>query len=140
MDIKMGDDTITLINIGRNAHTASDVVVYLHKRKMLFGGDVILNKQAPVFMGVADPDGYLYALDMLPKQFDIQKIVPGHGAVGGIEIITNFRQYFVDMNTAANDDSKKDELVTKYKDWVQMPIFMSPGATISAIKKKAQKK
>jgi glyoxylase-like metal-dependent hydrolase (beta-lactamase superfamily II) len=140
MDIKMGDDTITLINIGRNVHTASDVVVYLHKRKMLFGGDVILNKQAPVFMGVADPDGYLYALNMLPKLFDIQKIVPGHGTVGGIEIITNFRQYFVDMNTAANDDSKKDELVAKYKDWVQMPIFMSPGATISAIKKKAQKK
>ena len=140
MDIKMGDDTVTLINLARNAHTASDVVVYLHKRKMLFGGDLILNKQAPVFMGVADPDGYLFALEMLPKQFGIQKIVPGHGAVGGIEIITNFRQYFADMNTAANDESKKDELVAKYKDWVQMPIFMSPGATISRIKKKAQMK
>ena len=140
MDIKMGDVTVTLINLARNAHTASDVVVYLHKRKMLFGGDLILNKQAPVFMGVADPDGYLFALEMLPKQFGIQKIVPGHGAVGGIEIITNFRQYFADMNTAANDESKKDELVAKYKDWVQMPIFMSPGATISRIKKKAQMK
>src|ERR1035437_9316225 len=140
MDIKMGDDTVTLLNLARNAHTESDVVVYLHKRKMLFGGDVILNKQAPVMTGVADPDGYLSALDMLPKKFDIQKIVPGHGTIGGIEIITNFRQYFIDMNTAANDESKKDELIAKYKDWVQMPVFMSPNATISAIKKKAQMK
>src|ERR1017187_6944838 len=87
MDIKMGDDTATLFNLAKNIHTASDVVVYLHKRKMLFGGDVILNKQAPAIMGIADPYGYVAALEMLPKQFNIQKVVPGHGAIGGIEII-----------------------------------------------------
>ncbi|MGZ3885711.1 MAG: MBL fold metallo-hydrolase [Bacteroidia bacterium] len=136
-DIKMGDDTVTLFNFGRNAHTQSDVFVYLHKRKMLFGGDVILNKQVPVMMGSADPDGYIAALDELPKQFDVQKIVPGHGETGGMEIIENFRQYFNDMKTAAADDSKKGELVAKYRDWGQIPVLMSPGATISAIKKKA---
>jgi len=140
MDIKMGDDTVTLYNLAKNVHTASDIVVYLHKRKMLFGGDVILNKQAPAILGVSDPDGYLMAFDLLPKQFDIQKIVPGHGAIGGIEVINDFRQYFIDMKTAANDASKKDELVAKYKDWGQVPVFMSPGATISAIKKKADQK
>ena len=140
MDIKMGDDTVTLLNLAKNAHTASDVVVYLHKRKMLFAGDLILNKQAPVLMSGADPDGYLSVLEILPTQFDIQKIIPGHGAIGGIEILNNFRQYFLDMNTAANDESKKEELVAKYKDWVQLPVFMSPSATISAIKKKAQLK
>ncbi|HXU26310.1 MAG TPA: MBL fold metallo-hydrolase [Bacteroidia bacterium] len=140
MDIKMGDDTVTLYNLAKNVHTASDIVVYLHKRKMLFGGDVILNKQAPAIMGVADPDGYLLAFDLLPKQFDIQKVVPGHGPIGGIEIIDNFKQYFIDMKTAASDASKKDELIAKYKDWGQIPMFMSPGATISAIKKKAEQK
>ncbi|HXA02925.1 MAG TPA: MBL fold metallo-hydrolase [Cytophagaceae bacterium] len=137
MDIKMGDDTVTIFNLDRNAHTASDVFVYLHKRKMLFGGDVILNKQAPALLGVADMDGYMEAFDMLPKQFDIVKIVPGHGPMGGIEIMENFRQYFNDMKIAAKDDSKKDELVAKYNDWVQVPFIMSPGATINAIKKKA---
>jgi glyoxylase-like metal-dependent hydrolase (beta-lactamase superfamily II) len=140
MDIKMGDDTVTLLNLAKNVHTASDIVVYLHKRKMLFGGDVILNKQAPAIMGVSDPDGYLMAFDMIPKQFDIQKIVPGHGAVGGIEVINDFKQYFIDMKTAATNQSKKDELVAKYKDWGQIPMFMSPGATISAIKKKGEQK
>lgn len=140
MDIKMGDDTVTLYNLAKNVHTASDVVVYLHKRKMLFGGDVILNKQAPAILGVANPDGYLEEFDALPKQFDIMKVVPGHGAIGGIEIIDNFRQYFIDMKTAASDASKKDELIAKYKGWGQIPIFMSPGATISAIQKKAAQK
>ena len=138
IDIKMGDDTVTLFNFGKNAHTASDIFVYLHKRKMLFGGDVILNKQAPVLLGTASADGYMEAFDVLPKMFDIQKVVPGHGAMGGIEIINNFKQYFIDMETAATDDSKKDELVAKYKDWNQIPFLMSPGATISALKKKAK--
>jgi len=142
MDIKMGDDTVTLLNLAKPIHTASDIVVYLHKRKMLFGGDVILNKQAPAIFGVADsdPDGYLATFDMLPKLFDIQKVMPGHGPIGGIEIIDNFRQYFLDMKMAANDVSKKDELVAKYKDWGQIPFLMSPGATISAFKKKANQK
>lgn len=140
MDIRMGDETVTLLNLGRNVHTSSDVVVYLQKRKMLFSGDVVLNHQIPVVMGTADPDGYVWAFDMLSKQFDIQKVVPGHGPVGGPEMIDTFRQYFADMKTAASDESKKDELLAKYKDWNQLPIVMSPGATIRAIKKKAEAK
>jgi glyoxylase-like metal-dependent hydrolase (beta-lactamase superfamily II) len=138
MNIKMGDDTATLFNLGRKSHTASDVVVYLHKRKMLFCGDVVLNKQAPVLIGTADADGYMAAFDLLPKKFDILKIVPGHGELGGPELITIFKQYFLDMQTAALDPSKKEELVAKYKDWGQLPIFMSPGATIRYYKNKKQ--
>jgi cyclase len=141
MDIKMGDDTATILNIDRNAHTESDVVVYLHKRKMLFAGDVILNKQVPALIGdIADPAGYVEDFNMLTKRFNIEKVVPGHGPMGGIEIIENFRQYFSDMETAAKDDSKKSELVAKYKDWVQVPLIMSPGATISTIKKRNEAK
>ncbi|MFI5148233.1 MAG: MBL fold metallo-hydrolase [Bacteroidia bacterium] len=134
--IAMGTDSVTIYNMGKNIHTASDVVVYLHRRKMLFTGDLVLNKQAPVIMGVADPEAYLEAFDMLPKLFDIQQVVPGHGINGGKEIIDTFRQYFLDMKAAAADDSKKAELTAKYKDWNQIPILMSPGATIDAFKKK----
>jgi len=136
MDIKVGDDTVTIFNFAKTINTVSDVVVYFHKRKILFAGDIILNKQVPVLTENSDPDAYISAFDSLPKQFDIEKIVPGHGAIGGLELIDNFRQYFIDMKTAATDDSKKDELVAKYKDWVQLPFFMSPDATINAIKKK----
>ena len=146
MDIPMGDDTATILNlagkqtgVGKTIHTSSDVVVYLHRRKMLFAGDVILNKQAPVLLGDANPDGYIAAMDWLPKQFDIQKIVPGHGEIGGIEVLNNFRQYFIDMKTAAADASKEDELVAKYKDWRQIPRIMSPGATVRFIRGRNEK-
>jgi cyclase len=139
MDIRMGNDTVTILNLAKNIHTPSDVVVYLHKRKMLFTGDVVLNKQAPVLLGNADPEGYLAAFDWLQKRFPILLVVPGHGDVGGPEVIDTFRQYFKDMKLAASDPSKEEELLAKYKDWNQLPIVMSPSATISAFKKKQVK-
>ena len=139
MDVKMGDDTATIFNLGKNVHTASDVMVYLHKRKMLFGGDVILNKQVPAIMGVADPYGYVATFEMLPKNYDIKTIVPGHGPIGGMEVIENFKGYFNDMILAAADGSKKDQMIEKYDGWAQVPVIMSPGATIKAIEKKMKK-
>ncbi len=136
MDIRMGDDTLTLFNLARNAHTESDVVAYLHRRKLLFGGDVILNGQVPALHGAADPQGYMDAFKELPQKFHIEKIVPGHGPVGGLEVIESFRHYFLDMETAAEDKSQKDALVAKYRDWTQVPIMMSPGATISKLEEK----
>ena len=134
MDLKMGDETATIVNLAKNIHTESDVVVYLQKRKMLFCGDLVLNKQCPVLMGKSNPSNYLSAFDWLSTNFDIQTIVPGHGKMGGKEIIDEFRTYFNDMKTAAIDNSKKPDLIAKYKDWGQIPVVMSPGATISAFK------
>jgi glyoxylase-like metal-dependent hydrolase (beta-lactamase superfamily II) len=135
MEIPMGDDTATIFNLNKMVHTSSDVMVYLHRRKMLFAGDVILNKQVPVVMGKADPEGYMAVMKELPVEFDIQKIVPGHGAVGGMEILNTFKQYFLEMKLAAQDPSKEKELIAKYKDWNQIPMLMSPGATIKRFKK-----
>ena len=135
LTLKMGDETVTIVNLAKNIHTQSDIVVYLHKRKMLFAGDIILNRAAPFILGFADPEGYLTTLDAFPKQFDIQTVVPGHGELGGIELISNFKQYFNDMKVAAQDDTQKEKLMAKYKDWKQIPIFMSPNATVNAFKK-----
>lgn len=134
LDIPMGDDTVTLLTFNFKAHTVGDVFVYLHRRKMLFGGDVILNGQVPSINN-GTPEGYLTAFDMLEKEFDIEQIVPGHGSTGGIEILQNFRQYFLDMKTAANDESKADELIDKYKDWTQVPLLMSSQNVVDAFKK-----
>ena len=142
MDFKVGDEWVTILNLGKNIHTISDVVVYLHNRKMLFAGDVILNKQVPAIFKKhgASVNGYLNAFDFLTKEFDIQTVVPGHGDIGGVEVINNFRQYFIDMKTAANDPSKESEYKEKYKDWRQIPFLMSPSATIGFIKEEGEQK
>jgi glyoxylase-like metal-dependent hydrolase (beta-lactamase superfamily II) len=133
---KVSDETVTVLNLGFDAHTQSDVVVYLSNRKMLFAGDVVLNKAIPALFKKYDASsaGYLKAFDLMEKRFDIKTVVPGHGDIGGPEVIDNFRNYFRDMQTAAQDDSKKGELTAKYKDWNQIPIVMSPGATIRYMK------
>ena len=40
------------------------------------------------------------------------------------------------MKIVAADKSKKDKLVGKYKDWMQVPVLMSSGAVIEAFEKK----
>ena len=134
IDVKMGDDTVTIFTLNVKSHTVSDVFVYLHKRKLLFGGDVILNGQVPSINN-GDPEGYLVAFDRLQKDLDIQRIVPGHGPTGGIEILDNFRQYFNDMKAAATDPSKEDELLAKYKEWTQVPMLMSSTNVVDGFKK-----
>ena len=128
---KVGDETVTILNLPWSAHTQSDVFVYLSNRKMLFGGDVILNKQSPAMFSRYNADGYGYlrAFDYLPQRFEINKVVPGHGPMGGIEVINNYKDFFIDMKLAALDPSRKKELLDKYKDWKHIPFIMSPGAT-----------
>lgn len=130
LTFKMGDETVTIFNLPWNAHTQSDVFVYLHNRKMLFGGDVILNHQAPAMFSRYNTDGYGYlkAFDYVAQRFDINKVVPGHGDVGGTEVISNFKDFFIDMKLAALDPAKKDELMAKYKDWRQIPFVMAPSS------------
>jgi cyclase len=133
---KVGNETVTVLNLPFDAHTQSDVVVYLNNRKLLFTGDVVLNKKCPALFHRYNSSsaGYLKAFDMLEKRFDIKTVVPGHGDIGGTEVIDTFRTFFKDMQTAAQDDSKKEELTGKYKGWSQIPLVMSPGATIRYMK------
>lgn len=135
MVFKMDDEIVYVYNMGKNIHSESDVVVYFSSRKMLFAGDLVLNKQAPVLMGVASPAAYLETFDFLKNKFDVKVLVPGHGNMGDVETINVFKQYFLDMKEASVNADKKSELINKYADWNQVPFLMSPGATVSAFQK-----
>jgi cyclase len=128
--LHVGDETVTILNLPWNAHTQSDVFVYLQNRKILFGGDVILNQAAPAIFSRynANAYGYLRAFDYLPQRFDIAKVIPGHGPVGGIEVINSYKDFFEDMKLASLDPAREKELLDKYKDYRQIPFVMSPKA------------
>jgi cyclase len=140
LTFSVGDETVTVFNLPFAAHTQSDVFVYLHNRKLIFTGDVVLNKACPALFAKynATSAGYMAAFDLAEKRFDIKTVVPGHGPVGGIEVIDNFRQFFKDMTEAAHNDAAKGNLIAKYASWKQVPFVMSPGAAVSYIK--AEKK
>lgn len=136
MEVAIAGDTALIFNLAKNVHTPSDVMVYLKKRKVLFAGDVILNQQAPALFGAADAYAYVDVMKELKDKYAINTVVPGHGPVGGSEVIDNFIVFFNDMEEAAKNPDKESELIKKYKDWNQIPMAMSPGATISHFKSK----
>jgi glyoxylase-like metal-dependent hydrolase (beta-lactamase superfamily II) len=131
MVLNFGDEVVTILNLPFPAHTQSDVFVYLQKRKVLFTGDVVLNGSAPAIFDRYNASGYGYlkAFDYVTKRFDIQTVVPGHGPVGGIEVIDNYRDFFADMKMAALDPAKRGELIAKYKGYRQIPYIMSVAKT-----------
>jgi cyclase len=139
--IKVGDETVTILNLGFNAHTQSDVVVYLNNRQVLFAGDLVLNRTAPAMFRryESSSKGYLAAFDTLERKFEIKKVVPGHGDVGSRQLIEDYRNFFADMYVASLDQDKKAQLLTKYNTWKQIPFMMSPDATVSYIKGEMKK-
>lgn len=135
--LHLGAETVTILNLGFDAHTQSDLVVYLHNRQVLFTGDLVLSQQAPALFQRyhSTARGYLAAFDTLERRFAIKTVVPGHGPIGGRDLIDIYRTFFQDMYVAAVDHDKKPQLLTKYNTWRQIPFLMSPYATISYIQK-----
>lgn len=128
--IETRTEKISIVNIPFVAHTESDLVVYLHNKKVLFTGDIVLNKQIPMILGSSTPMAYLDAFTYLSNRFDLSTIVPGHGNMGSSKVFADFKQYFLDMQEAKNNPNQKDNLIAKYETWTQLPFFMSPQATI----------
>jgi len=83
------------------AHTATDIFILLPDDKILFTGDVVLGKRAPFMQSPdVDPKGWENTLARLAK-LDIDKIVPGHGAVGTKQAIADTYGYVKKVNELA---------------------------------------
>ena len=134
--LNLGNEIICLYNLGQ-AHTLNDMVVWLKTRKVLFAGDLIFYKVNPFLKreSGANVDKWIGALDEMLKIPDVGLVIPGHGEPGDKAMINSMRAYFLDMKNAAADPSKEKELKLKYKDWMELPMMTSPGATIDYIRK-----
>jgi glyoxylase-like metal-dependent hydrolase (beta-lactamase superfamily II) len=133
--LDLGNETILLYDLGR-AHTYHDMVVYLKNRKTLFSGDLIFHHINPFLKkeSGADVDKWMAALHLILNKFDLEKVIPGHGSIGGKELVLSMIDYFGDMKAAVKDPSRASVLKAKYKDWVEMPMMTSPQATIDYIR------
>lgn len=135
--LNLGDETVALYNLGQ-AHTYDDMVVYLKNRKLLFSGDLVFNRINPALTrdGGTDIKKWINVLALIPTQFDIKTVVPGHGKTGGPEMFASLRQYFLDMEEAAATRGKVRALREKYADWMTMPMMASPKMTIAFLRGK----
>ena len=112
--IDLGGRTVELRNWGL-AHTAGDQVVWLPQERILFTGDLAEERIFPIFPWFppddASIDGARWA-EILAEVASWKPaiVVPGHGAIGGAEILTAVRDYMIDLGkrVAAERKSGKD--------------------------------
>ena len=98
-ELDLGGRTVTLREMG-GAHTAGDQVVVVADAGVLFAGDLVENRFFPIVFGdVADGPIWIDTLERL-RGIDSAVVVPGHGEVGGPELIDAFRAYLVDVRDA----------------------------------------
>jgi len=97
------------------AHTAGDQVVWLPQERILFTGDLAEERMFPIFPWFppndATIDGARWAQILTELvSWNPAIIVPGHGDIGGAEILVAVRDYIVDIGrrVAAERKSGKD--------------------------------
>jgi cyclase len=75
-----------LLFAGGPAHTTNDIVVWIPERSVLFSGDLLFNGGTP-FLLSGSVLGAIDVLENFLRPLGAQTIVPGHGPVGGPELI-----------------------------------------------------
>ncbi|MFC5155361.1 MBL fold metallo-hydrolase [Streptomyces amakusaensis] len=91
MTLHIGGVRADLVHIGP-AHTTNDTVVWLPERRVLFTGDLVMSGVTP-FCLMGSVSGSLLAMERL-RAFGAETIVPGHGPVGGPDLIDRNEAYF----------------------------------------------
>jgi cyclase len=87
------DDLVAEVrHVGGPAHTTNDSVVWLPERKLLFAGDLLFNGGTP-FLLMGSIAGAIEVLSGFLRSFGATTIVPGHGPVGGPDLIDDVLGY-----------------------------------------------
>lgn len=111
------------------AHTHGDETVHVREPDVLFAGDLIETRLFPIL-----PDDHAHGSEWIGVLEHLQEmqpalVVPGHGEVGGPELIDAVRDYLIDLRgrvaerRAAGDDlaaaqeALGEEIRRDYADW-----------------------
>ena len=92
MEVDLGGITVRLLHF-ETAHTRGDMFVYLPQQRLLFGGDVVINRFFPIMPDLdSSPRGWIATLEAL-QALKPEIVVPGHGAVGDAALIDEMKTY-----------------------------------------------
>jgi cyclase len=90
LTLKVGDKRVELLHVGP-AHTRGDTLVYVPDDKMVFAGDIMFVGGHPVIW--AGPVGnWIKACDLI-LSWDVDVVVPGHGAITDKSGVRRFKGY-----------------------------------------------
>lgn len=97
----LGGTTAEIATLSDPAHSAGDVFVHLPQQRILFAGDLVWNGVTPLALN-GSVTGWLDQMDSLASRQPLT-VVPGHGAVGGPDLIDSTRRYLDWIVTLAEE-------------------------------------
>lgn len=131
------------------AHTRSDQIVFLPQDHILFTGDLAEERTFPIFPWFPphdadiDSDNWITILDACISELNPEIVVPGHGDVGDVGILTDVRNYIADIsaNVAAMPEKTPDEILAALEAGVRAahPRWYSPEWIAFAVRYFASK-
>ena len=125
--LALADRHVELLYYGW-ASTPGDIAVYDPASGALFAGALVTNRRIPEVRD-AKLDGWLRALDQLAR-VSAKVIVPGHGTVGGPELIDDTARYLRALDDkvqhlyrggASLQDAVDNSALPEYAGWAQYP-------------------
>ena len=97
------------------AHTRGDGFAYLPNERILCTGDAVVNG-AYNFTGHGNTGNWPNVLQKLKSTLDIERVLPGHGGPGGVEVVDGQMLFFEELNkaveTAFEQKVEMSEVVT----------------------------
>lgn len=142
-ELELGGRRAQLLTWGL-AHTRGDQVVFLPDERVLFTGDLVESRCFAIFPYFppddvdVDGDRWIRVLEEL-ERLEPEVVVPGHGAVGGTDVIATAREYLVllrdetkrltgeGLDADAIAEQLDRDLRALHPDWVQ-PEWIAFGA------------
>lgn len=112
-ELDLGSRKVELRTFGLT-HTRGDQVVWLPAERIVFTGDLAEERIFPIFPWFppndADLDGARWASVLTEIEgWKPAIVVPGHGSVGGVEIVRAVRDYIIDLGARVAERRKAGE-------------------------------
>jgi cyclase len=124
LTLKVGDKEVKLIDLGP-AHTRSDTVAYVPADRTLFTGDILFNGGHPA-VWAGPVSNWITACDRM-LSWDVETIVPGHGAITDKSGVRDLKEYLQFITIEARrhfdagrtvDEASREILRQPFKDWI----------------------
>jgi len=100
---------IKLCNLG--GHTPDSTIIFLEKEGILIAGDLIFNNYHLEITDDSNIEDWKNALNIL-RDLSPFFVVPGHGEVGGLDLIKSTKDYLMRIEAFVEGKISKEELIS----------------------------
>jgi glyoxylase-like metal-dependent hydrolase (beta-lactamase superfamily II) len=115
-----GDQRVELLFFG-HAHTAGDAVAWLPKHGILFTGDACVNG-AFNYTGDSNTESWIAVLGAM-EDLGVKTLLPGHGEMGGKEILANQKRWFLELRANVKAGIDKGLSLEAIKETFDVPFY-----------------